>query len=66
MIHTIHDTAILAIDFNVTPELPPGANGLLRLVNGSCGASSSPASPRSSSRAASSRGRSGARARPAV
>ncbi|MDI9940380.1 MULTISPECIES: hypothetical protein [unclassified Rhodococcus (in: high G+C Gram-positive bacteria)] len=33
MIHTIHDTAILAIDFNVTPELPPGANGLLRLVN---------------------------------
>ena len=33
MLHTIHDTAVLAIEFNITPELPPGANGLLRLVN---------------------------------
>ncbi|MFZ2178841.1 MAG: hypothetical protein WAW17_33375 [Rhodococcus sp. (in: high G+C Gram-positive bacteria)] len=33
MLHTIHDTAILAVDFNIQPTLPPGADGLLRLVN---------------------------------
>lgn len=31
--HTLTDTAVLAIEFNVTPELPPGSNGLLKLVN---------------------------------
>lgn len=33
MVHTIYDTAILAVDFNVTAELPPGANGFLRILN---------------------------------
>lgn len=28
-----HDTAVLAIEFNITPEVPPGANGFLRLLN---------------------------------
>lgn len=33
MVHTIYDTAILAVDFNVNAELPPGANGFLRILN---------------------------------
>ncbi|MBH5144252.1 MULTISPECIES: hypothetical protein [Rhodococcus erythropolis group] len=33
MVHTIYDTAILAVGFEVTPELPPGANGFLRILN---------------------------------
>ncbi|WP_072691482.1 hypothetical protein [Rhodococcus marinonascens] len=33
MLHTIADTAILAVEFDVTPELPPGASGILRLLN---------------------------------
>lgn len=33
MVHTIYDTAILAVDFNVNAELPPGATGFLRILN---------------------------------
>ncbi|WP_092808839.1 hypothetical protein [Rhodococcus globerulus] len=33
MLATIHDTAILAVEFNISPEVPPGANGLLKLLN---------------------------------
>ncbi|NMD64271.1 UNVERIFIED_ORG: hypothetical protein FNL38_11180 [Nocardia globerula] len=33
MLTTIHDTAILAVEFNISPEVPPGANGLLKLLN---------------------------------
>lgn len=33
MVHTIYDTAILAVDFNINAELPPGANGFLRILN---------------------------------
>lgn len=30
---TVVDTTVLAIEFNPTPELPPGANGALKLLN---------------------------------
>lgn len=33
MIHTVYDTAVLAVQFDVSPEIPPGANGLLKLLN---------------------------------
>lgn len=33
MLATATSTALLAIDFNVNPEIPPGANGLMRLLN---------------------------------
>lgn len=34
MLHTVLDTAILAqVDFDVDPEVPPGANGLLKLLS---------------------------------
>lgn len=33
MIATTVDTAYLAVNFNVTPEVPPGAGGLMRLLN---------------------------------
>ncbi len=33
MLHTTIDTAILAVEFNITAEVPPGANGLLKLLN---------------------------------
>ena len=33
MIHTVYDTAVLAVQFDVSPEVPPGANGLLKLLN---------------------------------
>lgn len=33
MLHMAHDAAIMAIELNITPELPPGANGLLKIVN---------------------------------
>jgi hypothetical protein len=29
----VQDISVRAIEFNVTAELPPGANGLLRLLN---------------------------------
>lgn len=33
MVHTIYDTAILAIEFDIDPEVPPGAKGFLRILN---------------------------------
>jgi len=34
MLQTALDTAILAqVSFNITPEVPPGANGLLKILN---------------------------------
>lgn len=33
MVHTIYDTAILAIEFDIDPEVPPGARGFLRILN---------------------------------
>ena len=28
-----HDAAVLAIEFNITPEVPPGSAGFLRILN---------------------------------
>ena len=34
MLQTALDTAIFAqVSFNITPEVPPGANGLLKILN---------------------------------
>ncbi|AVP71445.1 hypothetical protein [Prescottella equi] len=33
MLHTVLDTAVLAQNFDINPEVPPGANGLLKLLN---------------------------------
>jgi hypothetical protein len=36
MIHTFHtvtDTVLFAIELDINPEAPPGANGLLKLLN---------------------------------
>lgn len=33
MIETVYHTATLAVEFNVNPEIPPGANGLLKILN---------------------------------
>ncbi len=36
MFQTVVDTAILAqgaVNFDINPEVPPGANGLLKLLN---------------------------------
>ncbi|MFD4268146.1 hypothetical protein [Rhodococcus sp. NPDC058481] len=33
MFHTVTSTALLAIEFDINAEVPPGANGLLKLLN---------------------------------